>query len=254
MIKKKIISFLILGIITLSLSSCTSSEEELIDIHAWKDKLKTADKQVELTLPDTQVINGSSLDIEEILGATDTEMAVKAEEMGNSVAALIKQWSDAQLIQNFPSLSEKKEEEKENGAGGRVKVELLYCVDGDTIIVEYENEEIKVRLIGVNTPESVAGEEYLEKTGKENTQEGKEASAFLKDYLADKEEVWLEFDLELYDDYGRLLAYVWLNQDGTNIEEDMLNAVLIKLGYAEPMTINPNKKYETEFTQIATDR
>ena len=47
-------------------------------------------------------------------------------------------------------------------------------IDGDTFVIMVERQEKYVRLIGVDTPESVAPEEYLEKTNKENTDEGKE--------------------------------------------------------------------------------
>jgi len=123
-------------------------------------------------------------------------------------------------------------------AEGREQVELVRVVDGDTIIVNYQNEQSRVRLIGINSPESVHADET------KNTQEGKDASAFLKEYLADVKYVWLEFDTEPRDQYGRYLAYVWMNPEGTEIGEDMLNGIIVKNGYARARSYEPNVKYQ----------
>ena len=115
-------------------------------------------------------------------------------------------------------------------------------VDGDTFIMDNGSNEVRVRLIGIDTPESVAPEEYLEKTGKENTEEGKDASDFTRSLIEDQY-VYLEFDAQHEDKYGRLLAYVYL-EDGR-----MLQDILIAEGYAELMTIPPNIKYADRFAE-----
>ena len=65
-------------------------------------------------------------------------------------------------------------------------------------------------------------------------------------FLQDKT-VYIELDVQECDKYGRVLAYVWLD------EETMLQDVLIQNGYAELMTIPPNVKYADRFTAIKTD-
>ena len=126
----------------------------------------------------------------------------------------------------------------------REKVELVRVVDGDTIIVNDQNEQMRVRLIGINSPESVHEDES------KNTQEGRDASAFLKEYLADVAYVWLEFDVEPRDQYERYLAYVWMNAEGTDIGEDMLNGIIVKNGYAEARSYEPNVKYQDELEKV----
>ncbi len=116
--------------------------------------------------------------------------------------------------------------------------ELVRVVDGDTIIVNYENENTRVRLIGINTPESVHQDES------KNTQEGVIASDYVKELLSNVNVVGLEFDIEKYDQYDRILAYVYL-EDGT-----MLNAHLLSEGYADIMTYKPNVKYLDYFESI----
>ena len=130
----------------------------------------------------------------------------------------------------------------------REKVELVRVVDGDTIIVNYQNEKSRIRLIGINSPESVHEDES------KNTQEGRDASDFLKEYLADVEYVWLEFDVEPKDQYDRYLAYVWMNGEGTNVAEDMLNGIIVSRGFAEARSYKPNVKYQDALENVEKSR
>jgi len=139
--------------------------------------------------------------------------------------------------------------------GNFQKATLVRVVDGDTIVVNIENDEYKVRLIGINTPESVASKEYLERTGKENTEEGRDASEYLKALLADVDTVYLQKDVSDTDRYGRLLRYVWLEvpNDERNINEiseKMLNGLLVWEGIAEPAPYTPDVSYEEEFSYL----
>lgn len=109
-------------------------------------------------------------------------------------------------------------------------------VDGDTIKINYNGETKTVRLIGVDTPESVHPDES------KNTDYGKVASEYTKTLL-DGKNIQLEFDVEQEDKYGRLLAYVYL--DG-----EMVNKKLLTEGYAQLATYPPNVKYVDEFTNI----
>ena len=111
-------------------------------------------------------------------------------------------------------------------------------VDGDTIIVKMKGTEERVRLIGVDTPETVHPEKPVAFFGKE-------ASAFTK-RMAEGKSVRLESDWQERDKYGRLLAYVYLE------DETFLNAEIIKRGYGFAYTRFPFKyldkfrKYERE--------
>ncbi len=116
-------------------------------------------------------------------------------------------------------------------------------VDGDTFVIDNGGEEIRVRLIGIDTPESVAPDEYLEKTGKQNTEAGKTASEFTKSLIEGKT-VYLEFDASREDKYGRLLAYAYL-EDGRMIQD-----ILLQTGYAQLMTVPPNVKYSDHFVEV----
>ena len=90
-------------------------------------------------------------------------------------------------------------------------------VDGDTIVVQIGNKQEKVRLLGVDTPETVHPRKPVERFGKE-------ASEFTKK-MVEGRSVRIEHDWQLRDKYHRMLAYVYLD-DGT-----MLNAEIIRQGY-----------------------
>lgn len=136
------------------------------------------------------------------------------------------------------------------------RAHLERVVDGDTIVVDIEGEQYKVRLIGVNTPESVASDEYLQRSGKENTEEGKLASDYVKEVLANTDVVFLQMDKSEVDKYDRLLRYVWLELpddqwDAYEIETKMLNAMLIEDNMAAVEIYKPDNMYEKQFYDIA---
>lgn len=122
----------------------------------------------------------------------------------------------------------------------RYKVTFVRAKDGDTLVVIRNGEEITVRLIGVDTPESVAPEEY----SKQNTPEGKEASAAVKALLQKGMTLWLEYDVSPTDKYGRVLAYVRLPGG------QMLQDWLLERGYARLATVQPNVKYAEHFAEL----
>lgn len=110
--------------------------------------------------------------------------------------------------------------------------------DGDTFWVTHPSgKKEKIRLIGINTPEA-------RNTGRTEVEYfGKEASAYAKQLLLNKQ-VRLEFDLQKYDRYKRTLAYVYL-PSGT-----MVNALLVKEGYARAATYPPNVRYQETFQNL----
>ena len=132
---------------------------------------------------------------------------------------------------------------------GREVVHFDYCKDGDTIVVtKGSGESVTVRLIGINTPESVAPEEYTQKTGKENNDYGKSASGHAKELFKNTDILYLEYDTEKTDPYGRTLAYVYFSDTGSLT--DTANAKMLEDGYASVMSIAPNTKYAAEFQSI----
>ena len=124
--------------------------------------------------------------------------------------------------------------ETENINNGEYQVTRV--VDGDTIEVNYNGTEEKVRLIGIDTPESVHPDE------EKNSKYGEQASEYTKQLLEGKT-VKLEFDVEERDSYGRLLAYVY-------VDDIMVNKKLLEEGLAQIATYPPNVKYVDEFTKI----
>lgn len=125
--------------------------------------------------------------------------------------------------------------------------EVTYVYDGDTFSCRLENgKEIKVRLIGIDTPEVHENRRAYGQTRyfgslDEVLSWGREAKYFVEELLKLYKIVYLELDVQKTDKYGRILAYVWL-PDGT-----MLNELLLREGYAMLLTIPPNVKYVEKF-------
>lgn len=120
---------------------------------------------------------------------------------------------------------------------------VMQVIDGDTFYAAIGNSEINVRLIGVDAPESV----HMDPS--QNTVWGTYASDYTKGILLENMTVYLEYDEEPTDKYGRTLAYVWLVQD-TSDTENMLNAILVRDGYAYDKVFQPNDKYAVVFEQL----
>lgn len=123
-------------------------------------------------------------------------------------------------------------------ADGPYKV--VYVTDGDTFKVQIGSEEVTVRLIGIDTPES----KHPEQT--KNTDEGLVSTEFTKDMLL-YNDVYLEYDQSKTDTYGRVLAYAYL-EDG-----EMVNKILVEEGIARIMTVPPNIKYQEVFESAYED-
>lgn len=117
---------------------------------------------------------------------------------------------------------------------------VIRVVDGDTIDVDIGGEETRVRLIGVDTPESVHPDENR------NTDEGETAADGLRELL-EGEKVYLEYDVAVTDKYGRTLAYVYLSDRKT-----MVNKLLLENGLAQVMPVQPNSKYSEDFYKLQT--
>lgn len=116
--------------------------------------------------------------------------------------------------------------------------QVTRVVDGDTIVVDLAGDQKKVRLIGVDTPESVHPDESR------NVPYGKVAAEFTRSKLSGRF-VYLEYDVEPTDQYGRLLAYIW-------IDDTMFNKTLLREGHAKLATYPPNVKYVDDFTMLQT--
>lgn len=129
---------------------------------------------------------------------------------------------------------------------------VVRVVDGDTIEVNIDGTRKKVRLVGINAPESVSPDESL------NTEEGEKASQHLKECLKQGHLVYLQKDTSDTDSYGRLLRYVWLAEptnftDSEEVKAKMVNAKILADGYAVAHKYKPDDAYFDIFKAIQLD-
>lgn len=114
-------------------------------------------------------------------------------------------------------------------------------VDGDTVDVLIGAGKERIRLLGINTPESVDPRKPVECYGKE-------ASKRTAELLPRGTRVRLVRDVEARDKYGRLLAYIYRVDDGSYV-----NLTLVREGYARILTIPPNGADVIELTAAANE-
>ncbi|MGM0901581.1 MAG: thermonuclease family protein [Bacillota bacterium] len=149
--------------------------------------------------------------------------------------------NDGSKLINEPEDLTQSEEHKQRGFQ-RVVVHRI--VDGDTF--ELFNRK-RVRLIGVNTPESTYKTERY----------GQEARFYTTRILAGRD-VWLQKDVSDTDQYGRLLRLVWVELPvdesiESEIRSKLFNADLVLHGYAEPSTFPPDVKFSGYFRKFARE-
>ncbi len=116
-------------------------------------------------------------------------------------------------------------------------------VDGDTVILQSGE---KIRLIGINAPETEGdAEEY-----------GMEAKRWLQEKVEGRT-VYLEKDISDTDQYGRTLRYLWLvvpdSTGDMEIRTWMVNAMMVAEGYAQPYTFPPDVRYADRIMQLARE-
>ncbi len=125
-------------------------------------------------------------------------------------------------------IKEKYSPPDKKGAVKSVLVEKIY--DGDTVSAIVNGHFEKIRLIGIDAPEM------------DQRPWGKKARECLGALMsATDSRIFLEYDIERRDKYGRILAYIW-TQDGKMINEEMM-----KNGCAVLFTLPPNVKYAERF-------
>ncbi|MFM7525113.1 MAG: thermonuclease family protein [Actinomycetota bacterium] len=120
---------------------------------------------------------------------------------------------------------------------------VVEVIDGDTVRLQLGDAREDVRLIGIDTPETKHPTKPVECFGPE-------ASAFLARLLPVGATLRVERDMEGRDSYRRLLLYLFLP---TSEGERFVNLELVARGFATPLAIEPNTRYQQHFVAAAFD-
>jgi micrococcal nuclease len=127
-----------------------------------------------------------------------------------------------------------------DGSGTGLVARVGHVTDGDTVTLAFAGHpEESVRLLGIDTPETV-------KPGAPVECFGPEASAATRALLPPGTEVVVQRDLEARDRYGRLLLYVWRRHDGL-----FVNRALLETGHATTLSYAPNTSRRSELAGAA---
>ncbi len=111
------------------------------------------------------------------------------------------------------------------------KLKLYYVIDGDTLVFNVSRDG-RVRLLGIDTPESI----------KKSQMWGLLAKDYTKYLLSIAGDILIEYDsnLDMTDDYGRHLGWVWIL---LNNEYRLLNYILVQSGFADNKYLDVKSKY-----------
>jgi micrococcal nuclease len=130
---------------------------------------------------------------------------------------------------------------QETGPNQQLDGTAVRVVDGDTIIVNLDGREERVRYIGIDTPESVKPNSEVECFGPEASDENERL-------LPSGTPIRLVIGAEPRDRYGRLLAYVYRRSQTD--KELFVNADLVRRGFAKTIVFPPNTLHAGEFAQL----
>lgn len=129
--------------------------------------------------------------------------------------------------------------EEEQVQGDLIPVELIRTIDGDTIKINYEGEEVNVRYLLIDTPE-------IDHKNPNKTEPFAAEAAERNDELLRSGQVSIEFDVgDQRDQYDRLLAYIYV--DGKSVQEALLAEGYARVAYV----FEPNTKYIDEFNHAS---
>ena len=127
---------------------------------------------------------------------------------------------------------------RQRATGPLVRGTVVRVVDGDTVIVAGGGRREDVRLLGIDTPETVDPRRPVGCFGPE-------ASAYTKHLLTGRR-VRLEYDRVRRDRYGRTLAYVYLDVS----PPVFVDARLVALGFARTLSIPPNTRHAGQLARL----
>jgi micrococcal nuclease len=124
---------------------------------------------------------------------------------------------------------------------------VKHVSDGDTVILRFpDGRRERTRLIGLDGPEDDAGEKLerdVVRTGRDRETLltlGRRASVFTRRLLPQETIVNVEPGRQPRDRHGRLLAYLWR-------ENELVNLIILRDGYAQLLTVSPNVRYADVF-------
>lgn len=220
--KKWLISFLMTALVLAGCAESPSptSTNDTNNATKTEDVSKDQTQKEETNKTTESAKNNSSEKTQEETSKEEPQSTQSKTTASNQDTAKTDSSSSSNKVSNYPTF----------------ETTVTRVVDGDTFHATINNKDEKIRLILVDTPETVKPNTPVQAWGPES-------SAYTKGVLKPGTKVNLELDVQERDPYGRILAYVYVNGK-------MLNKTLLEKGLARVAVFPPNTRYVDEFRQI----
>jgi len=126
---------------------------------------------------------------------------------------------------------------------------VIRVISGDTLTVQFNSKWEEFKMIGIKTPDINNNNSIYAEAVRQNLplaeviRRGRQSTQYLGQLLHYGNQVWLEFDTQKRDRFGRLLGYVYLPSG------KMVNQMILEEGYAFLDILPPNLRYQDRFFQ-----
>ena len=188
----------------------------------------------------TFLLNHGHLDFSGVDWVKDKTTEIITSEEGQQYIEETKEISKGVFHDLFYGIKEliiKEGDTSDNSSADSLLIEatLLSVESGSTIKVKISGEEVRLKLCGIDAPDEF------------ETDVGIKPDEYLKALLEEASTVYIEYDEEKEDKFGNPTGYIWISDNTNNPETNMINAVMIKNGYAVDKVTLPNTKYSDVF-------
>ncbi|WP_339251524.1 thermonuclease family protein [Sporosarcina sp. FSL W8-0480] len=210
----------------LILSGCVNASD--IDTNE-KSAIETVSQETPQDNKSTE--ETSKDDISKVDGSKDKTKETESEVTKNNTPTVAPSEKKESVVKTAPV---KKTETA--GTTAHIPVQLVKTIDGDTIKILYNGQEVNVRYLLIDTPETSHPRLGKQPFGEEAKERNRQ--------LVNSGALSIEFDVgERYDKYDRLLAYVYV--DGKSVQETLLSEGLARVAYVYP----PNTRHLTPYEE-----
>ena len=204
-------------------------------VHDTKETIKAIGKDV------SEQINQNIEPVGEAFGELSEKVPSLFEEIEEEMPSMTDSMEDISLLSESDNSYEDTFSSVDSEILNSSKGTVIQVIDGESLLININGKETRIRLIGIDVPEKIVPSDY----SSEERNIDEDITTILKKKISEGDVVSLEYDNSPTDKYGRILAYVYFS-DGKMIQD-----YLLENGYSTLIDMGENKKYSEHFKEIA---